>query len=73
MSRAKKARKPMRSLDPVLAQKISDLRNQLHLNQAQFAEVLNVTRTQIGEWEKGTKERPSTEKMLAMAQIAPTR
>jgi hypothetical protein len=32
---------------------------------------LKVTATQISEWEKGTKERPSVEKLLEMASLAP--
>jgi hypothetical protein len=32
---------------------------------------LKVTATQVSEWEKGTKERPSIEKLLEMASLAP--
>ena len=36
----------------------------LGLLQAQFAQKLNVSQTTSSEWEKGTKERPSVEKLL---------
>jgi transcriptional regulator with XRE-family HTH domain len=62
----------MRALDPVLADKIKELRIGLGLLQAQFAQKLNVSPTQISEWEKGTKERPSVEKLLEMASISPS-
>lgn len=72
-SSTRKAKKiPMRALDPVLANRIKQLRNSLGLLQAQFAEKLNVSPTQISEWEKGTKERPSVEKLLDMASMALT-
>lgn len=63
---------PMRALDPALADKIKELRVGLGLLQAQFAQRLNVSPTQISEWEKGTKERPSLEKLLEMAKISPS-
>jgi transcriptional regulator with XRE-family HTH domain len=61
----------MKALDHVLASKIKELRVGLGLLQAQFAQRLNVSPTQISEWEKGTKERPSVEKLLEMASISP--
>jgi transcriptional regulator with XRE-family HTH domain len=60
----------MKALDHVLASKIKELRVGLGLLQAQFAQRLNVSPTQISEWEKGTKERPSVEKLLEMASIS---
>jgi transcriptional regulator with XRE-family HTH domain len=68
----KRKRIPMRALDPVLAGRIKELRSSLGLLQTQFAQKLNVSATQISEWEKGAKERPSVEKLLEMASIAPS-
>lgn len=62
----------MRDLDHVLADKVKELRVSLGLFQAQFAQRLNVSSTQVSEWEKGTKERPSVEKLLEMARISPS-
>jgi transcriptional regulator with XRE-family HTH domain len=62
----------MKSLDPELAERVKELRVNLGLNQIEFAELLKVTRTQVGEWERGTKEKPSVEKILEMASSALT-
>lgn len=68
----KRKRVARKALDPTLAEKIKELRLGLGLLQAQFAQKLNVSQTQISEWEKGTKERPSVEKLLEMASLALT-
>jgi transcriptional regulator with XRE-family HTH domain len=66
-------RPPMKGLDTALAQQIRQLRESLRLSQGDFAERLGVARTQIVAWEKGDKERPSFEKILEMAELAPDR
>lgn len=71
-STKKRDKVPMKALDPTLADKIKELRMSLGLLQAQFAQKLSVSQTQISEWEKGTKERPSVEKLLEMARLAST-
>jgi transcriptional regulator with XRE-family HTH domain len=73
LSSIKKSRKPMRGLDPALSVKIKQLRASLGMVQSEFARKLEVTRTQVGAWEKGDKERPSMEKLLQMADLAPSR
>jgi DNA-binding XRE family transcriptional regulator len=63
----------MKGLDPVLAQRIRELRASLNMSQGEFATRLGVIRTQVVEWEKGERERPSCEKILEMAELAPER
>lgn len=63
----------MRDLDPVLAQRIKELRISLNMVQGEFATKLGVVRTQIVAWEKGERERPSFEKILEMAELAPSK
>lgn len=62
-----------RAGDIELARRVKMLRSQLGLLQADFAAQLHVSRTQVGEWERGGDERPSTDKLLEMAVLAPTR
>src|ERR1035437_10074778 len=57
--------------DVVLANRVKELRTRLGLLQAQFAERLGVSRTQVVEWENGAKVRPSLEKLILMAKLAP--
>jgi transcriptional regulator with XRE-family HTH domain len=73
LSSVKTRRKPMRGLDPALPLRIKELRASLDMVQIEFARRLGVTRTQVGAWEKGDKERPSVEKLLQMADLAPSR
>jgi transcriptional regulator with XRE-family HTH domain len=63
----------MRGLDPALALRIRELRTSLKMPQGEFATKLGVIRTQVVEWEKGDRERPSFEKILEMAELAPNR
>jgi len=63
----------MKGLDPALPVRIKQLRASLGMVQSEFARKLEVTRTQIGAWEKGEKERPSVEELLQMADLAPSR
>jgi|CZKZ01.1.fsa_nt_gi transcriptional regulator with XRE-family HTH domain len=58
--------------DPDLSSRVRELRKALGLLQAEFAEKLKVSRPQVVQWEKGTKERPSVEKLLEMANLALT-
>lgn len=73
MSSQKVLRKPMKALNPELAERIRRLRRELGMLQAEFAERLKVTPSQVARWEKGVEEKPSTEKILEMARIAPLR
>jgi transcriptional regulator with XRE-family HTH domain len=72
MSSEKVVRKPMKSLDPALALRVKQLRDDLGLSQIEFASLLRVTRTQVWEWERGIKEKPSIEKIIEMASLAPS-
>jgi transcriptional regulator with XRE-family HTH domain len=72
LSKKKKDKARAKVHDPELAAKVKELRNGLGLYQAQFADRLTVSRTQIVGWEQGATERPSVEKLLEMAQLAPT-
>lgn len=73
LSSKKANRAPMKGLDAELTRRIKQLRESLKLSQGGFAERLGVVRTQIVAWEKGDKERPSVEKILEMAELAPYR
>jgi transcriptional regulator with XRE-family HTH domain len=58
--------------DPVLAERVKQLRGDLGLTQAEFANLLKVNRTQVGCWERGERERPSIGKIIEMASLAIT-
>jgi len=72
LSKSTKKRVCVKVHDPELAARIKELRNGLRLYQAQLADRLKVSRTQVVGWEQGAKERPSVEKLLEMARLAPT-
>lgn len=62
-----------RGSDSELAERVKAIRVQLELSQAELAARLNVSRPQVGEWERGGDERPSPEKLLELAELAPER
>jgi transcriptional regulator with XRE-family HTH domain len=57
--------------DLELASKVKELRTSLAISQSALAELIDVSRSQVVEWETGGNERPSVEKLLALAKIAP--
>lgn len=70
----KKSRKNVgkRKGDLELSKKVKQLRESLDVPQTGLAELLRVSRSQIVEWEGCGDERPSVEKFLEMAKLAPT-
>jgi transcriptional regulator with XRE-family HTH domain len=71
MSSGKVKRKPTRRSDSGLAETVRELRSSLGIPQAKLAEMLQVSRSQVAEWETGGDESPSVEKLLQMASLAP--
>lgn len=56
-----------------IGQKVRVVRTSLGLSQSKLAERLRVSRSQVAEWENGKEERPSAERLLEIAKIAPSK
>lgn len=59
--------------DAELSSKVKELRAGLGYSQRILAETLHVSRSQVVEWENGVSERPSTDRLIEMAKICPSR
>jgi transcriptional regulator with XRE-family HTH domain len=65
-----KGRAPACDLE--LAKRLREFRNGLGVPQSKLAELLDVSRSQVAEWESGGNECPSCEKILRIAKLAQT-